>query len=432
MSDTSANLQLPYLAPAQAQKHVTVNEALLRLDALTQLTVVSATTPAQPASPSDGAIYILPPGKTGAAWGPMANGALAYWRDGFWEEITPKPGWRAFVQDAGVAVAWAGAAWRSEAPQEDQLINGGFGLWRRGLSFSDVGQGYGPDRWAILQSGTAKNAVSRQLSGLSDAPHCARLARPVGTVGGAALALVQILESTRARALAGRFVSVSLRLRLGATFSGGAPALSLISGTVADEGLAALAAGWTGAATIASSTPAIPADGGFHLVTLSGFVPAGAQELAVKIGFTPNGTAGANDWIEIAAVRLEAGLPSPYAPRPMEVERALAEAYFETTYDDGISPGSASDPGRFAFLVAGAGIASNARLPMAFRSLKRKTPMVALYAPGGSVAGRVGDSGGASRTAAAIAIGQSGFEVQYTDAVAAGGVWFHYTADAEL
>ena len=43
MSNTSS-LVLPYLAVGQAQKHVTVNESLRRLDALVQLSVVSATT----------------------------------------------------------------------------------------------------------------------------------------------------------------------------------------------------------------------------------------------------------------------------------------------------------------------------------------------------------------------------------------------------
>ena len=41
MSDLSPNLSLPYLAPAQAQKHVTHNEALGLLDAVVQLAVQS-------------------------------------------------------------------------------------------------------------------------------------------------------------------------------------------------------------------------------------------------------------------------------------------------------------------------------------------------------------------------------------------------------
>ena len=40
MTDTP-RMSLPLLAPAQAQKHVTVNEALARIDALTHLTLAS-------------------------------------------------------------------------------------------------------------------------------------------------------------------------------------------------------------------------------------------------------------------------------------------------------------------------------------------------------------------------------------------------------
>ena len=35
--ENSANLQLPYIMPSQAQKHVTHNEAVRTLDALVQL-----------------------------------------------------------------------------------------------------------------------------------------------------------------------------------------------------------------------------------------------------------------------------------------------------------------------------------------------------------------------------------------------------------
>lgn len=108
---TSANLAIPYLAPAQAQKHVTVNEALRKLDAIVQLSVVSATTTAQPASPTDGAVYILPAGKTGAAWGAMGNGALAHYRDGAWEAITPREGWLAYVRDTDALLVFDGTTW---------------------------------------------------------------------------------------------------------------------------------------------------------------------------------------------------------------------------------------------------------------------------------------------------------------------------------
>lgn len=74
--DASARLGLPYLAAGQLQKHVTLNEALTRLDALTQTAVVSRTVTAQPAAPADGALYILPAGATGADWSGRPAGSL--------------------------------------------------------------------------------------------------------------------------------------------------------------------------------------------------------------------------------------------------------------------------------------------------------------------------------------------------------------------
>src|SRR5262245_61450814 len=114
MSEQTTNLLMPYLAAGQAQKHVTVNESLRKLDALVQLAVVSATTTAEPASPSDGQVYILPSGKTGSHWGAMTDLSLAYWRDGAWEQITPREGFRAYVKDQDVIVAFDGAAWSSK------------------------------------------------------------------------------------------------------------------------------------------------------------------------------------------------------------------------------------------------------------------------------------------------------------------------------
>lgn len=39
MTEQTARLRLPYILPSQAQKHVTHNEALQRLDAIVQLVV---------------------------------------------------------------------------------------------------------------------------------------------------------------------------------------------------------------------------------------------------------------------------------------------------------------------------------------------------------------------------------------------------------
>ena len=110
-NDTTPRLSLPFVAAGQAQKHITVNEALGKLDGLVQLAVQSRTTTAQPASPADGAMHILPTGATGASWFDKAAGLLAHYVDGAWEALTPKAGWLAWIIDEGLALIHDGENW---------------------------------------------------------------------------------------------------------------------------------------------------------------------------------------------------------------------------------------------------------------------------------------------------------------------------------
>lgn len=111
MSETSPNLGLPLVMPAQAQKHVTVNEALLRLDALVQARAQSRSLAVQPTTPEDGQGWLVPDGASGADWAAMTAGSLAIFRDGFWSELAPKPGWRVHLIDEGRDIVFHGTAW---------------------------------------------------------------------------------------------------------------------------------------------------------------------------------------------------------------------------------------------------------------------------------------------------------------------------------
>src|SRR5690606_13620334 len=76
------NLKLPYIAPAQAQKHVTHNEAIRALDALLHIAVEDRDLAEPPAEPAEGARYIVAEGATGD-WAEQTN-ALAAFQDGAW------------------------------------------------------------------------------------------------------------------------------------------------------------------------------------------------------------------------------------------------------------------------------------------------------------------------------------------------------------
>ncbi|HEX9881947.1 MAG TPA: DUF2793 domain-containing protein, partial [Hyphomicrobium sp.] len=65
--DDTPNLKLPYILPAQAQKHVTHNEAIRALDAIVQIGVVDRNLTVPPVSPAEGGRYIVALAAT-AAW----------------------------------------------------------------------------------------------------------------------------------------------------------------------------------------------------------------------------------------------------------------------------------------------------------------------------------------------------------------------------
>jgi hypothetical protein len=116
MADTTTNLNMPFILPSQAQKHVTHNEALLTLDALVHLAIIEElATP--PFDPSVGGCYLVAP-EAAAEWAGRA-GKIAAWQDGVWGFLQPKIGWGAwFIADARLKV-YAEDGWQ-EVPLPEQ------------------------------------------------------------------------------------------------------------------------------------------------------------------------------------------------------------------------------------------------------------------------------------------------------------------------
>lgn len=116
-------LALPLIAAGQAQKHVTHNEALVRLDALLHLVVASRTQAVPPAAPDEASVYIVPADGTGAFAGHAE--ALALFEDGGWLFLQPRPGWQAWVVDEAEHHVWTGTQWRRSQPESSL----GAALW---------------------------------------------------------------------------------------------------------------------------------------------------------------------------------------------------------------------------------------------------------------------------------------------------------------
>ncbi|MEZ5779851.1 MAG: DUF2793 domain-containing protein [Paracoccaceae bacterium] len=109
MSSTS-QLGLPLVQPAQAQKHVTINEAFSRLDGLVELTLVSRSRTIPPTAVADGVCYGVPVGAVNE-WAGQA-GRIAIGVNGGWEFADPRRGWRAMILDEGGQSLFDGSAWQ--------------------------------------------------------------------------------------------------------------------------------------------------------------------------------------------------------------------------------------------------------------------------------------------------------------------------------
>ena len=102
-------LALPAIEAAQAQKHVIHNEALVLLDALTQLTVESRALTTPPASPAEGSCYVPASGATGA-WSGW-DGQIAVYSGG-WLRIVPVAGVKAWVRAERLTLTYEDGIWR--------------------------------------------------------------------------------------------------------------------------------------------------------------------------------------------------------------------------------------------------------------------------------------------------------------------------------
>ena len=102
-------LGLPLILAAQAQKHVTHNEALRLLDILVQLAVLDRDLSAPPATPAEGDRYLVAANPTGA-WAGQAGLIATFW-GGVWVFVQPRDGWTARVIDESITLTRIDGLW---------------------------------------------------------------------------------------------------------------------------------------------------------------------------------------------------------------------------------------------------------------------------------------------------------------------------------
>ncbi|EEW24417.1 DUF2793 domain-containing protein [Rhodobacter ferrooxidans] len=109
MPDVSTILSLPLILPAQAQKHVTHNEALRLLDVAVQLAVLNRDQTVPPALAAVGDRHIVAAGAVGL-WAGQAGRIALFTAEG-WQFFAPLAGWQAHVLAEGQTAVFDGLDW---------------------------------------------------------------------------------------------------------------------------------------------------------------------------------------------------------------------------------------------------------------------------------------------------------------------------------
>lgn len=123
MRETTLRYALPLLASGQAQKEITHNEALLRLDSLIGPTIESHVVSTPPSNPQSGQMWLVATAATGE-WADK-SGSLAVWTDGGWRYTLPQSGLLLW-SNADQAFGWYdGVIWHwGDWPVAQVHING--------------------------------------------------------------------------------------------------------------------------------------------------------------------------------------------------------------------------------------------------------------------------------------------------------------------
>ena len=318
------------------------------------------------------------------------------------------------------------------------ITNGNFDIWQRGTSFT--ASGITADRWRSGGIGSTFTTTRQpftvgQTAVPGEPPYFCRTV--VSSVAGSGnyLALVQAIEGVRT--FAGQQVTLSFWAKVDATKniavefgqffgSGGSP-----SSTVFSIGVTKVSIGTSWQKVTVTAT--MPSISGKTIGTDNNDV------LSVVIWFDAgsdfnsrtNSLGQQSGTFEIAQVQLERGpVATPFEQRPQQVELALCQRYYQTTYND-VAAGTVSASGQLIrYLDGGCNYASHSgQFPVRMRA----TPTMVVYNPATGTSAQV-RSDAINVGAVVTPYGATAFHINVTN-IALGvnaGLAAHYTANAEL
>lgn len=238
-----------------------------------------------------------------------------------------------------VAVSAQSADATTTSTFKNLLTNGALYDWPGLTTYSNIsGSGAAvevTDGWFFAQASTAANAVSRQTADAADGKYALRFGRPNLSTNTNKMRVFQALLVEDAYKCSGQDVTFSFTLKKGTNFSGTSVAILIATGTTENEDPVLIdSAGWGGQVNVLSVTQA-PTTAAVRY-EFSAAIASNVKEIGVQLAYTPSGTAGADDWVQIENLQFEIADEATsfeYIPLSTDHERRNATAFSRKLID---------------------------------------------------------------------------------------------------
>ena len=183
---------------------------------------------------------------------------------------------------------------------------------------------YSVDRWRSF-GGPGGFTISKRTDAGEGDGNAIRFHRTASNSQTSAMGIAQGIETRESKRLAGKTVTISFRARKGADWSPTNFDAKVYHGTGTDEN----PVGMTGqASNIAVDDASLTTS--FQTFVGNVTIPSNNTQLTLGFQWTPSGTAGANDYVDIREIQMEVGeVSSPvFEHRSFGEEMALCQRYF--------------------------------------------------------------------------------------------------------
>lgn len=314
----------------------------------------------------------------------------------------------------------------------NRLINGSTDIWQRGTSIlvATLSAEYTADRWQIWNGGSNSLTVSRVDAPAGFRGQYALRIQTTGVAAGDKLPIWQSIEARQIADLDGKASVVSFDVKASTSTGTLTGSVDIVHNSAVDN------SSWSVGYTAITFT--VPAAAARVSVPIPAAAMVGAKNGSrLHVVFVQGGATGNQD-IYLGSLQFEADRqiagawnnPTAFEFRPLSVELAMCQRYFETSYPLGVAPGTVTPS---SFMRITEYLSSYPSIQAPFKVAKRATPTVVLYGPTTGATGKMALSG-SDVAAAPNNIDAYGF-VPALNGVSAGSgssISSHWTASAEL